>query len=211
VADAREVPMKFELIRPWLFRLAGLLRLQRAHVEVGRRCRFERACSIKMGKRSSLRLGDKTTLRGGCVIDLAREGSLTLAEQAEIRHYAIIECAGQVMIGRRSVIGAYNWLQGSGGIEIGDDVIIGPGVRIISSTHDISDPDRPFASQPLICGTVRIGSNVWIGADVVILTGVSIGKNVVVGAGSLVTRDLPDGAVYVGTPAGRVKDLQSNL
>ena len=180
-------------------------------MELGRRCRFERACSIKLGKRSSLRLGDKSALRGGCVIDLAREGSLTLAEQAEIRHYAIIECAGRVMIGRRSVIGAYNWLQGAGEIEIGDDVIIGPGVRIISTTHDISDPDQPFACQPLICGSVWIGNNVWIGADVVILTGVSIGKNVVVGAGSLVTRDLEEGGVYVGTPARRVKEVQSNL
>lgn len=207
--------MKLDLIRPRLFRLAatlaGLLRRRRARVELGRRCRFERACSIKLGKRSSLRLGDKSALRGGCVIDLAREGSLTLAEQAEIRHYAIIECAGRVMIGRRSVIGAYNWLQGAGEIEIGDDVIIGPGVRIISTTHDISDPDQPFACQPLICGSVWIGNNVWIGADVVILTGVSIGKNVVVGAGSLVTRDLEEGGVYVGTPARRVKEVQSNL
>lgn len=207
--------MKLDLIRPRLLRLAvkfaGLLGRRRALVELGRRCRLERSCSLKIGKRSSLRLGDKAALRSGCVVDLGAEGSLTLAEQAEIRHYAIIECAGRVAIGRRSVIGAYNWLQGSGEIEIGDDVIIGPGVRIISTTHDISDPDQPFARQPLICGSVRIGNNVWIGADVVILTGVSIGKNVVVGAGALVTRDLDEGGVYVGTPARRVKDVRSNL
>lgn len=207
--------MKLDLIRPRLLRLAvkfaGLLGRRRALVELGRRCRLERSCSLKIGKRSSLRLGDKAALRSGCVVDLGAEGSLTLAEQAEIRHYAIIECAGRVAIGRRSVIGAYNWLQGSGEIEIGDDVIIGPGVRIISTTHDISDPDQPFARQPLICGSVRIGNNVWIGADVVILTGVSIGKNVVVGAGSLVTRDLKEGGVYVGTPARRVKEVESNL
>ncbi|WP_455230085.1 acyltransferase [Geopseudomonas aromaticivorans] len=207
--------MKLELIRPRLFRLAimaaHLLRRERPQLDFGRRCRFDKACSIKVGKRSVLRLGDKAALRGGCVIDLAREGSLMLAEQAEIRHYAIIECAGRVTIGRRSVIGAYNWLQGSGEIEIGDDVIIGPGVRIISTSHDVSDPDLPFSRQPLISGSVRIGSNVWIGADVVILTGVRIGKNVVIGAGSLVTRDLEDGGIYVGTPARRVKDVQSNL
>ncbi len=207
--------MKLDLIRPRLLRLAvkfaGLLGRRRALVELGRRCRLERSCSLKIGKRSSLRLGDKAALRSGCVVDLGAEGSLTLAEQAEIRHYAIIECAGRVAIGRRSVIGAYNWLQGSGEIEIGDDVIIGPGVRIISTTHDISDPDQPFARQPLICGSVRIGNNVWIGADVVILTGVSIGKNVVVGAGALVTRDLDEGGVYVGTPARRVKEVESNL
>ncbi len=207
--------MKIDLIRPRLFRLkaslAGLLHGQRVRIDLGRRCRIERACSIKLGKSSRLYIGGKSTLRQGCVIDLAREGCLTLGDQAEIRHYAIIECAGQVAIGRRSVIGAYNWLQGGGKIEIGDDVIIGPGVRIISSTHDISDPDQPFACQPLICNSVHISNNVWIGADVVILAGVRIGKNVVVGAGSLVNRDLEEGGIYVGTPARRVKEVNSNL
>jgi len=207
--------MKVDLIRPLLFRLAVMaahvMRRERPLLDFGRRCRFDKACSIKLGKRSILRLGDKVALRGGCVIDLGREGDLALGDLAEIRHYAIIECGGRVSIGKRSVIGAYNWLQGSGVIEIGDDVIIGPGVRIISTTHDVSDPDLPFARQPLISGSVRIGSNVWIGADVVILTGVRIGKNVVVGAGSLVTRDLEDGGIYVGTPARRIKKVQTNL
>ena len=207
--------MKLELLRPWWLRVllaaASLLGRRRGRVDIGPRCRFDSSCTIRVGKRSQLHLGDKVALRSGCVLDLGREGRLALAEEAEIRHYAIIECAGRVSIGRRSVVGAYNGLQGSGAIEIGDDVIIGPGVRIVSTTHDISDPDRPFAQQPLICGSVRIGNNVWIGADAVILTGVHIGKNVVVGAGSLVTSDLEDNGVYVGTPARRVKEVRSNL
>lgn len=206
--------MKLGLIQPLLFRLRVMatywLRRERPLLSFGRRCRFDTPYSIKVGKRSFLCLGDRAALRGGCVIDLAKEGRLVLGDQAEVRHYAIIECAGSVSIGQRSVVGAYNWLQGSGEIEIGDDVIIGPGVRIVSTTHDVSDPDLPFAQQPLIPGRVRIGCNVWIGADVVILTGVRIGKNVIIGAGSLVTRDLDDGGVYVGTPARRVRDVQSN-
>lgn len=58
---------------------------------------------------------------------------------------------------------------------------------------------------------MHIASNVWIGADVVILGGVSIGKNVVIGAGALVNQDLPSGAIYVGSPARKLKELQSNL
>lgn len=207
--------MRLEVLRPWWFRMwmvvASLLGRRLGRVAVGQRCRFEGSCTIRLGKRSQLYLGERAVLRGGCIIDLGREGNLTLAEQAEIRHYAVIECAGRVSIGRRSVIGAYNWLQGSGEIEIGDDVIIGPGVRIVSTTHDISAPDQPFARQPLILGSVHICNNVWIGADVVILTGVRVGKNVVVGAGSLVTGDLEDNGVYVGTPARRVKEVHSIL
>ncbi|WP_157837792.1 DapH/DapD/GlmU-related protein [Ectopseudomonas oleovorans] len=93
---------------------------------------------------------------------------------------------------------------------IGDDVIMGPGVRIISTTHDVSDPDKSFACQPLINKRVQIGSNVWIGANVVILAGVCIESNVVVGAGALVTQDLESGGVYVGAPSRRVKDIRSN-
>lgn len=207
--------MNFESLRPRLFRLqvrlVAWLRRDRSLLVLGRRCRFERSASIKLGKRTSLRLGDKVVLRGGCVLDLGRQGNLMLADQVEVRHYAIIECGGRVSIGRRSVIGVHNWLQGSGQIDIGDDVIIGPGVRIISTTHDISDPDQPFSCQPLIAQPVQIGSNVWIGADVIILGGVRVGKNVVIGAGSLVNHDLDDGGVYVGTPARRVKELHSNL
>lgn len=157
-----------------------------------------------------MRLGNKVALRGGCVIDLAKAGVLVLGDQSEIRHYSIIECAGRVLVGNRSVIGAYNWLQGSGEIVIGDDVIMGPGVRIISTTHDVSDPNQSFACQPLINKSVQIGSNVWIGANVVILAGVCIGSNVVVGAGALVTRDLESGGVYVGAPSRRLKGIRSS-
>lgn len=207
--------MSVEVLRPHLYRLqvqlGAWLRRNKSLVTFGRLCRFERNSSIRLGKNSCLGFGNKVMLRSGCVLDLGRQGNLVLADEVEIRHYAIIECGGRVFIGRRSVIGAYNWLQGSGEIDIGDDVIIGPGVRIISTSHDISDPNQPFSRQPLIAQPVQIGSNVWIGADVIILGGVRVGKNVVIGAGSLVNRDLDDGGVYVGTPARRVKELHSTL
>lgn len=187
--------------------LAYLFRRGRPRIDIGRRCRFERGCSISVGKQATLSLGSKVVLRAGAVIGLSRGASLVLGDDAELRHYAIIECGGRVSIGRRTVIGAYNWLQGSGEIEIGDDVIIGPGVRIISTSHDTRNPDLPFAAQPLIAGKVSIGSNVWIGADAVVLKGVTIGPNVVVGAGALVNADLEAGGVYVGSPARRIKDV----
>ncbi len=207
--------MSVEALRPLLFRLhvwfSACFRTGKPMPVFGRRCRVERNVTIKLGKRGRLSVGEKVVLRSGSVLDLGRQGCLTLADQVEIRHYAIIECGGSVLIGRRSVVGAYNWLQGSGSIDIGDDVIIGPGVRIISTSHAVSDPDQPFSHQSLIARTVQIGSNVWVGADVIILGGIRVGKNVIIGAGSLVNCDLEEGGVYVGTPARRVKMLHSNL
>lgn len=200
-----------EKMRPWLLLLGCFMRRSRPVLQYGKGCRFECSSTLRLGKQARVILGEKVVLRAGSVIDVARRGLLELGDKTEIRHYAVVECGASVSVGCRSVIGAYNWLQGSGGITIGDDVIIGPGVRIISTTHDINDPDQPFAAQPLIGKPVYIASNVWIGADVVILGGVSIGKNVVIGAGALVNQDLPSGAIYVGSPARKLKELQSNL
>lgn len=203
--------MSLERFRPWLLQLSCSIRSARPIFCYAKGCRFERFTTLRLGKRSRVLLGEKVLLRAGSVIDVARHAYFELGNKTEIRHYAVIECGASVSIGDRSVVGAHNWLQGSGRITIGDDVIIGPGVRIISTTHDISDPGQPFSSQPLIAQPVTIASNVWIGADVVILGGVNIGKNVVIGAGSLVNRDLPAGAIYVGSPARKLKELQSNL
>jgi len=200
------------MLRPIMFKvmnsLSNALRGKDSVVEMGRRVRFARGCEVKAGKSASVRFGDDVKLRSGCILQVAKGARLELSESVEVRNYAIIECGGRVSVGKRSVIGAYNWLQGSGEIEIGEDVIIGPGVRIISTTHDFSNPDMVFGAQPLINKSVRIGSNVWIGANAVILAGVSIGNDVVVGAAALVTRDLEGGAVYVGTPARHLKAIR---
>jgi acetyltransferase-like isoleucine patch superfamily enzyme len=207
--------MNFDKLRPlWLrvrLKLVFFGRDGRPKVVLGRRCRIEKGCEIKVAAGATLAIEDRGRVRGGCRFDLTKQSILTLGERSEVRHFSIIECGGVVSVGARSVIGAYNWLQGTGNIEIGSDVIIGPGVRIISTTHDTSNPDLPFSQQPLICSYVRIANNVWIGADVVILSGVSIGKNVIIGAGSLVSRDLAENGVYVGVPARRVKDVLSTL
>src|SRR5499427_976704 len=84
-------------------------------------------------------------------------------------------------------------------VMIGDGVQIGPGVQILTADHP-RDPDLR-ASGLEFGRPVRIGRNVWIGASAIILPGVSIGDDAVVGAGSVVTRDVPAGATAVGNPA----------
>ncbi len=85
-----------------------------------------------------------------------------------------------------------------GNIRIGDGVMIGPNVTIATAGHPVLPELRQRGLQ--YNRDVHIGDNVWIGAGAMILPGVSIGKNSVIGAGSVVTRDIPENVVAVGNP-----------
>ncbi len=84
-------------------------------------------------------------------------------------------------------------------ITIGDDVQIGPNVQLLTPTHPVEPGPRREkweAAKP-----ITIGDNVWLGGGVIVLPGVTIGADTVVGAGAVVTRDLPSGVLAVGNPA----------
>jgi acetyltransferase-like isoleucine patch superfamily enzyme len=110
-----------------------------------------------------------------------------------------------VVIGDRTVIGRGSHIVGHLSIEIGDDVQTGPYVYITDQNHAYQDPDMPIGRQWPNDAPVRIGSGSWLGAGAIVLPGSSIGRNVVVGAGSVVTGQLPDFSVAVGSPARVVK------
>lgn len=84
-------------------------------------------------------------------------------------------------------------------IRIGDDAQLGPNVQFLTPTHPI-DPERRRAKREA-AHPISIGSNVWIGGGAIVLGGVNIGDESVIGAGAVVTRDVPAGVVAVGNPA----------
>jgi maltose O-acetyltransferase len=90
-------------------------------------------------------------------------------------------------------------------IRIGDDVLIGPNVQLLTADHPL-DPTARHAGwesgRP-----ITIADGAWLGGGVIVLPGVTIGTNTVVGAGAVVTRDLPPGVVAVGNPARVVRRL----
>jgi acetyltransferase-like isoleucine patch superfamily enzyme len=132
--------------------------------------------------------------------------NVTIARGAALTCTGVIAHRGVGMrIGSRSAVGAQSFLAGQGGIDIGDDVLMGPGVRIFSENHAHADIDRPMRTQGEIRAAVSIQDDCWIGAGTTILAGVTIGRGSIVAAGSVVTRDLPPFSVAAGVPARVVR------
>lgn len=129
-----------------------------------------------------------------------------LDEDVYVGHQAILKgyYKNSLRVGRGTWIGQGCFFHAAGGIEIGAIVGVGPKVSILTSTHEEpppEDPDRPIMSGPLRFAPVRLLDGCDIGVGSVILPGVTIGRGAQVGAGSIVTRDVPDRAVVAGNPA----------
>ena len=96
------------------------------------------------------------------------------------------------------------YIQGYNGIEIGDYVNMAPGVGLVSANHDPIDNTAHFEAPP-----IRIGNRCWIGMNAVILPGVELGENVIVGAGSVVTKSFPGYRIIAGNPARVIRELST--
>lgn len=92
-----------------------------------------------------------------------------------------------------------------GGITIEDGALIGPQVKLITENHD----EHPERRQHVYSRPIRICRKAWLGAGVTVLPGVRIGENAIVGAGSVVTRDVPDGVIAAGVPARVIRPIHT--
>ena len=108
-----------------------------------------------------------------------------------------------ITIGNNSGLGIDSSVHGP--LRIGDNVMMGPQVTIFSQTHVIGRTDIPMNQQGMREAEVVIGNDVWIGMRVIIMPGVKIGNGAVIGAGAIVTKDVPDYAVVGGVPARVIK------
>ena len=113
----------------------------------------------------------------------------------------------RIRIGAASHVGERSSLWAgdrSGCIIVGDDVLIAPGVFVTASNYG-TDVDTLFEEQPRVEKDVVIGNGAWLGANVIVLPGVTVGEGCVVGAGSVVTSDLPAYTICAGAPARVLK------
>lgn len=164
--------------------------------EVGEKSRFERPLLLQGGGHHHIKIGSSTVIGHhtvlGCWVRYGKE------------HYNPV-----IMIGNNCSFGEYCHITAVEKITIGDGLLTGRFVYIGDNSHgglSIEGVEIPPAHRRLTSkGEVRIGRNVWLGDKVSIFGGVTIGDNVIIGAGSIVTHDIPSNSLAIGSPAKVVK------
>jgi acetyltransferase-like isoleucine patch superfamily enzyme len=136
-----------------------------------------------------LRIGAGTLLEPGCWLTLAPEAEIAIGEGC--------------FLNRNTMIAAQNR------VEIGDHVMFANGCFVGDAEHRFDDPELPVTWQGFTSkGPVSIGSNCWFGVNCAVSSGVTIGERCVVGANSVVTRDLPPRTVCAGAPARVIREIE---
>lgn len=141
-------------------------------------------------------------------------GNIKLGDNVDIMPYAMLICRrnGIITFGENSMIGMYGMIGSMGKIVIGKDVLMGQNVFISDSNHAYENIHLPIRAQgdiftPTDDGSpnIYIGDGSWIGRNSIIIGNVHIGKHCVIGANSVVNKDIPDYSVAVGAPAKIIK------
>lgn len=155
----------------------------------------------------AFRPGDFARCGEACVFEqgalVFHPENIELGRNVYVGHQAILKgyYRSHMRIGDETWIGQQCFLHSAGGLTIGARVGIGPGVRIITSSHAEVAGTTPIIDAPVEFAEVVIGDGADLGVGAIVLPGVRIGVGVQVGAGSVVTSDVPDGCIVAGVPA----------
>lgn len=173
-------------------------------IMIGRGVRFQYISHITWGK--FVKIDDHTLLSG------LGKGNISIGNNVGIGAYSRLiistsynNIGSHIIIGNNVGIGEYAYLGGAGGLEIGDECIIGQYLSCHPENHIYNDPDTPIRFQGTTRQGIKIGKNCWIGAKVTILDGVQIGDNCVIAAGAVVTKSMPPNTIIGGIPAKVLK------
>lgn len=116
-----------------------------------------------------------------------------------------------IKIGDNVGIGEFAYLGGGGGLEIGNNCIIGQYLSCHPENHNFENPEQLIREQGVTRKGIKIGNNCWIGAKVTVLDGVTIGDNCVIAAGAIITKSMPPNSVIGGVPAKVIKTIHATL
>jgi acetyltransferase-like isoleucine patch superfamily enzyme len=140
----------------------------------------------------------------GNVLEMLREGRLEIGPHVlfEPGVWLTAEAPGRIRIGEGTFLNIAVMVAAVQLVEIGSHCMLANGCFVTDGNHRFDDPDRPVTWQGFSSkGPTRIGDNVWLGANVVVTSGVTIGERCVIGANSVVTQDIPPFSIAAGAPA----------
>jgi acetyltransferase-like isoleucine patch superfamily enzyme len=147
----------------------------------------------------------------GNVLEALDDGRLVIGEQSllEPNCWITISEHGRVTIGEGTFLNMGTMVACENEVTIGDHVMLANGCFVSDASHRYDDRSMPVTWQGFTSkGPTRIGSNTWFGVNCVVTTGVTVGERCVIGANSVVTRDLPDGVIAAGAPAKVVREIE---
>ncbi len=169
---------------------------------VGPGCFIEKDVRWQVPRR--IRLGRRVMIGEGCLLDAhSLTGRIVLDDDVWLSRgcYIVAYQDAEVHIGERTYLGHRCLLYGHGGIRIGCDALLANDVQLICGNHTFARRDLPIRAQPTVEQPIVIEDDVWLGASVIVLGGVTVGRGSVVGAGAVVTGDLPPYSIARGVPA----------
>jgi acetyltransferase-like isoleucine patch superfamily enzyme len=166
------------------------------------------ALALARGRWPAVEFGSACDIRRGLHIVRSPGARLSFGERCILDRHLTIECGGELVVGARTIFGHHCTVGAKESVRIGPDCLIAEMVSIRDSDHVFCETDRPYREQGHVSAPVILGSNVWLGSKVIVARGVQIGDNAVVGAGAVVTKDIPPNSLAVGIPARVVRSLQ---
>jgi len=127
--------------------------------------------------------------------------NVSLSPNVVLYPYAYLKsCNGRILIGENTSIGEYTYINAMDSVLIGSNVLIAPSCHITDANHN-TEKGKPIRYQGITAKPVVIHDDVWVGAGVKILSGVTLGEGSVVAAGAVVTKDVPPYSIVAGVPA----------
>ena len=168
--------------------------------------------NVRIAQAGNVNLGANVYLDYGVYLHACPQGihigdNVFVMHQTELHVYNFRQLPQSgIWIGDNCFIGESTIVRGQGGVHIGNSVLVAPGAKILAVNHLFGDVTQPVMAQGIEAKGIVIKDGAWIGGGAILLDGVHIGKGAIVGAGAVVTRDVPPFSVAVGSPARIVKD-----
>lgn len=198
------IPKGFALLRGALF-IKPFIKKSQGFIfaETGAKIRFA----------NKLKLGKGTLLKEDSLINALSYEGVTIGDNFSLGERAVIECTGtlndvgkELIVGNNVGINRDCYIAVRGKVTIGNDVIFGPGVKIFSENHNYDDIDIAIKDQGVTHADVTLGDDIWIGANTIILPGVTIGSGSILAAGCVVNKDVEPYTIVGGIPAKKIKE-----